>query len=146
MSDTFQMRAEIKKVDPEQHIAFGWLYVSETADGSQVIDHSEQYVDAADLEAAAYDYVLSSRAGSSMHTEFYDGDGNPVAVLCEAVVTTREKQAAWGLPEGSMPVGLWVGFKVYDEDLWNRIKSGELTMFSIGGSAVSSPDAPDRAT
>jgi hypothetical protein len=142
MADQFQARFAIEKVADEQQIVFGWLYVSETADGEQVIDHSGEYIVADDLELAAYDYVLSSRAGSLMHEEFYSADGTPVAQCCESVVTTREKQAAWGLPDGALQVGWWVGFKIYDASVWALVKSGDLSMFSIGGSAVLSPDAP----
>lgn len=141
-------RFAIAKLSPEQHIASGWLYVSEEADGTQVVDHSDQYVLASDLEQTAYEYVLASRAGSDMHSTFYTPDGEPVAVCVASVVTTREVQAAWGLEDGAMPVGWWVSYFVTDEDLWQRIKSGEIQMFSIGGSAVLSPDAPteDQAT
>ena len=32
--------------------------------------------------------------------------------------------------------GWVVAFKVYDDDVWARVKSGELAAFSIGGRAV----------
>lgn len=142
MADDFAFSVVIKSVAVEQQIVFGWLYVSESADGEQQIDHSGEYIVADDLELAAYDYVLSSRASSLMHQEFYDSDGNPIAQCCESVVTTREKQAAWGLEDGAMQVGWWVGFKVYDAAVWEMVKSGELSMFSIGGSAVQTEEAP----
>jgi len=40
-----------------------------------------------------------------------------------------------GIPEGILPDGMWVGYKVHDADTWKRIKSGELVAFSLGGSA-----------
>lgn len=147
MAATFTLRAKIEKVQPDEHIASGWMYVSEEADGTQVVDASGEYIVAGDLERAAYDYVLASRASSIMHEQFTNADGEPVAQCCASVVTTREVQAAWGLADGAMPVGWWVSFYVTDEALWQLIKSGEVQMFSIGGSAVSSPDAPqDQAT
>lgn len=128
----------IAKVDEEQHVVFGWLYVSEEADGTQVVDHSEQYILAEDLEPAAYDYVLSSRAASYMHEQFYSPGGTVLAACCESVVTTRAKQADWGV---TMKVGWWVGYKIYDESLWGLIKTGELKMFSIGGEGMLEDDA-----
>lgn len=40
-----------------------------------------------------------------------------------------------GIPEGTLPVGWWIGFKVLDEDVWEKVKSGEYPMFSIEGEA-----------
>jgi hypothetical protein len=138
----FAMRAKITKIDTEQHLCFGWLYVCETADGEQVIDHSGEYIEEAELEIATYDYVMSSGLASLLHTTFEGGDGTPLAALCECVVTTREKQKMWGLSDGAMPVGAWVGFKILDQGIWDAIKAGEIEAFSIGGSAMREDDAP----
>lgn len=35
-----------------------------------------------------------------------------------------------------MPVGWWIGFRVTDDDVWEKVKSGEYSMFSIGGTAI----------
>ena len=40
-----------------------------------------------------------------------------------------------GIPEGTVPVGWWIGFKITDDDAWNRVKSGHYKMFSIEGQA-----------
>ena len=47
------------------------------------------------------------------------------AVLIESVVFTEEKMKAMGIPAGTLPVGWWIGFKVLDEDVWEKVKSGE---------------------
>jgi hypothetical protein len=67
-----------------------------------------------------------------------DEHGNPYAVarLAEAVVFTPEKRAAMGIPEGSVPDGMWVGFKVDDDEAWQGIKSGKYKMLSLGGKAL----------
>ena len=57
------------------------------------------------------------------------------AVLIESVVFTEEKMKAIGIPEGTLPVGWWIGFKVLDEDVWEKVKNGEYPMFSIEGEA-----------
>ena len=40
-----------------------------------------------------------------------------------------------GLPSGIVPEGLWLGFRVNDAT-FKMVKSGELAMFSIEGSAT----------
>ena len=57
------------------------------------------------------------------------------AVLVESVVFTKEKMEAIGIPEGTLPVGWWIGFKVLDKDVWEKVKNGEYPMFSIEGTA-----------
>ena len=58
-----------------------------------------------------------------------------VAYLIESVVFTEEKMAAMGIPEGTLPVGWWIGFQVTDEDVWEKVKDGTYSMFSIEGKA-----------
>ena len=58
-----------------------------------------------------------------------------VATLVESVVFTEEKQRAMGIPEGTLPVGWWIGFKVLDADVWEKVKDGTYSMFSIEGEA-----------
>jgi hypothetical protein len=59
--------------------------------------------------------------------------GGAVGRLVETVALTREKQDALGIPEGAVPEGWWVGYKIDDAATWERVKSGELRSFSLGG-------------
>ena len=43
--------------------------------------------------------------------------------------------AAMGIPEGTLPVGWWIGFQVTDADVWEKVKDGTYSMFSIEGKA-----------
>lgn len=58
-----------------------------------------------------------------------------VAVLVESVVFTEEKMRAMGIPAGTVPVGWWIGFRVLDEEVWEKVKDGTYLMFSIEGEA-----------
>ena len=58
-----------------------------------------------------------------------------VAELVESVVFTEEKTKAMGIPEGTVPVGWWIGFKVKDDNVWEKVKDGIYSMFSIEGEA-----------
>ena len=82
-----------------------------------------------ELEEAAYEYVRLYRDGGEMH------ERGGVAVLVESVVFTEEKIAAMGIPAGILPVGWWIGFKVLDKAVWEKIKDGTYPMFSIEGEA-----------
>jgi hypothetical protein len=70
------------------------------------------------------------REGGEMH------ERGGVATLVESVMFTKEKMALMGIPEGTVPEGWWIGFKVYDDDVWEKVKSGEYPMFSIEGEAI----------
>lgn len=113
---------EIKKID-DKHLIFGFASVAE------IVDAHGDIISSSELEKAAYDFVLHSRAGHEMHQT------KTVGRLIESIVFTKEKLKALGLPEDSLRNSWWVGFKIDDEEVWQKIKSGEYKMFSIGGKA-----------
>lgn len=120
----------IYKSDDDKKLAFGWANVAITTDGEQITDLQEDIVDPDVLEEAAYQFVELYREGGEMH------ERGGCAVLIESVVFTKEKMAAMGIPQGTVPEGWWIGFKVTDPDVWEKVKSGEYSMFSIEGEAV----------
>lgn len=123
-------RFQIRKVDEDKRLVFGWANVSVTVDGEQVLDLQEDMIDPEILEEAAYKFAELYRDGGEMH------ERTGVAVMVESAMLTEEKQAAMGIPAGTLPVGWWIGFRVLDDDVWEKVKSGEYNMFSIGGTAV----------
>ena len=119
---------DFAKVDEERRLAFGWAYVADD-DGNVIVDHSGDFVDKIalpDLEDAAYEYVLHSREADDMHERF-----DNIAKLVESVFITPDKLKAMGLKGGR--TGLWIGFKVEDDAVWEKIKNGTYTAFSIRG-------------
>jgi hypothetical protein len=114
----------VAKADPDRHEIFGWASVVEE-NGALIVDKQGDVIMPADLEKAAYDYVLHARDHGFMHLE--KGTGR----LIESMVFTREKQAALGVDLGQ--VGWWVGFHIDDPDVWAAHKRGDLPEFSIGG-------------
>ena len=130
-NDSFklELRGEITKLEPERQMVFGWGYVSRRADGSQVVDHSGEVVKIETIEDAAYDYCLHARDMKQMHK------GEVRGSLIEIFVSTPEKRAAMGIAEGQIPDGVWLGFKIHDEQAWADVKSGKTRMFSLGGRA-----------
>lgn len=122
---------EIRKLDEEQRLVFGWLSVAVDKDGNSVVDSQDDVIEPAELEKAAYDFVLNARGAGEMH-EKLDGIGK----LVESVVFTKEKRAALGIPDGVVPDGWLVGFKIDDGDVWAKVKDGTYRAFSIGGRGV----------
>lgn len=129
-SNVIKGRFKVQKSDDERRLAFGWASISKTVDGETLVDWSEDIIDPATLENAAYQFVELYREGGEMH------ERGGCAVLVESVVFTPEKCAALGIPEGTLPVGWFIGFRVTDDDVWGKVKSGEYPMFSIEGTAV----------
>lgn len=120
---------KIQKSEDEKRLAFGWANISIDESGEQLIDWQEDMIDPEDLENAAYRFVRLYREGGEMH------ERGGCATLVESVVFTEEKMKAIGIPEGTLPVGWWIGFLVTDDDVWEKVKNGELSMFSIEGEA-----------
>lgn len=123
----------IAKANDEKRLAFGWANVSANEQGENLQDWQGDIVPIEVLETAAYDFVRLYREGGEMH------ERGGCAVLVESVVFTKEKMNALGIPEGALPEGWWIGFYVTDDDVWEKVKSGEYPMFSIEGKAVREP-------
>lgn len=127
--DILKGHFKIIKSDNEKMLAFGWASVSIRADGELIEDWQGDIIAPCELEEAAYEYVRLYGEGGEMH------ERGGVAVLIESVVFTEDKMAAMGIPTGTLPVGWWIGFKVLDEDVWEKVKDGTYRMFSIEGEA-----------
>lgn len=117
------------KSDKDKRLVFGWASIAVRVDGEVLEDHHEDIIDIEELEQAAYRYVVNFGSAGEMH------EREGVGVLVESIVFTKEKSAALGIPQGYMPQGWWVGFRIDDSDVWEKVKSGVYPMFSIGGTA-----------
>jgi len=129
-SDIIKGRFKIQKSEDDKMLAFGWANVAVTAGGEQIEDYHEDLIDPEELEQAAYKFVELYREGGEMH------ERGGCAVLVESMFFSKEKQKALGIAEGTLPEGWWIGFKVTDADVWEKVKSGEYSMFSIEGEAI----------
>lgn len=125
----------IFKTDDDKRLVFGWASISVTVDGEQLEDRQKDIIDPEDLEEAAYEYVLNFRDTGEEHISTMRKKGK----LVESCVFTAEKQKAIGIPEGTLPIGWWIGFKIEDDAAWERVKNGTYRMFSIEGKANREP-------
>lgn len=121
---------EFTKVDADKHEVFGWASIVEIG-GVPVVDRQGDWISPEEIEKAAYAYVEANRKGGHQHKR--DGD-EPfhASNMIESFVITPEKISKMGLPEDT-PCGWWVGYKVHDEDTWEKVKKGDVTGFSIHG-------------
>ncbi len=144
---------KLDRFDDDRRIAFGFAYVARAAPTTKgmelqrVVDHSGEFMEPDVLERAAYDFNLLYREGDEEHTSAVKAD------LIESVVFTEEKLRRWAtdgdgaVDEGRLDVlkatfgeSWWTGWRIREpgegeDDMWPRVKSGELGMLSIGGYA-----------
>lgn len=119
----------IKNYDEDKRQVFGWASVAVRVGGEVVVDYQEDIIEIDELEQAAYAYTANFGTAGEMHKR-----GN-VGHLIESLVFTKEKSAALGIPPDVLPEGWWVGYHINDDEVWEKIKNGTYTMFSIEGSA-----------
>jgi hypothetical protein len=113
----------------EQRILFGWASVAIDPDGQLVTDLHGDTIDPVDLEKATYDYVASQRGVGYEHSIF-----RGIGELVECMYLDETKASHMGLAfNGAPKAAMWLGLRVTDQTIWDMVKSGELTSFSIGG-------------
>lgn len=114
--------------DGEKSLVSGWANVAKNADGSIPLDWQGDIIDPQVLEDAAVDFMMNYRESGEIH------EGDAVGTVVESIVFTKDKQAAIGIPEGTIPEGWFITVKIHDQEVFEKVKSGEYSMFSIQGS------------
>lgn len=122
----WSLSVPISKVDDEQRMVWGWASVIEE-NGRVVTDKQDDQIEIAELSKAAHGFMKFYRVGGDMHETMGVGD------VVESIVFTPDVQKALGVDLGK--VGWFVGFHVTDNEVWKRVKSGDLKAFSFGGRA-----------
>ena len=121
-----RITADIFKVDEEKHLVTGWFSVIKE-EGQMVIDKQGDVIEEETLEKAAHQFMLDSRVGGHMHESEAGG-------IVASLVFTEDVQEQLGIDLGK--IGWFGTYKVADMDVWEKVKSGDLPMFSIGGRAL----------
>lgn len=116
----------LKRVD-EERLVFGWAYVS-TVNGELSLDHSGEFIRPDQLAKAATNFMLSTRTAKWMHT------GPKIGEVVHSMPLTNEISKSLGIQ--SDREGWLVAIKVYDDAVWENVKSGKLAAFSVGGRAL----------
>lgn len=117
---------------PERYV-LGIVLEPETVDAQQDI-----YSDA-EIRQTAHKFMEDFRVIGLMHK----GAVNDKVKILESYLAPADFEVD-GVP---VKKGTWLmGVRVLDDELWESVKSGELSGFSIGGSAIRKPDAPAEAS
>lgn len=124
---TKHIEGKILKADDEQRMVYGWASVV-TEKGEPVVDRQGDVIETDTLVKAVNDFMEHVRVGKAMHT------GEQVGVVVHSLPITKEIGDALGIH--SDREGWVVAYKVYDDAVWDMVKSGELAAFSIGGRAM----------
>lgn len=122
-----QIEGQILKQLDEERLAFGWAYVS-TVKGEISLDHSGEFIRPDQIAKAATNFMLSARTAKAMHT------GEKIGEIIHSMPLTNEIAKALGIQ--SDREGWVIAVKVYDDTVWQDVKSGKLAAFSIGGRAL----------
>lgn len=113
----------------DERLVSGWANVAMGVDGTPPLDWQGDIIRPEVLEKAAIQFMLDYRGSGVMHK------GGSKGAIVESIVLTKEKQAAMGIPEGTVPEGWFITVKVFDDEVFSLVKSGVYRMFSIQGSA-----------
>lgn len=116
--------AKIIKLDDEARIVWGWASVV-SIDGKPLIDRQGDIIAPEVMTKAADSFMADVRTAKAMHA------GGKIGEVIHSFPLTKELGAALGVH--SALEGWIVAMKVHDDGVWNRVKSGELSAFSIGG-------------
>lgn len=127
MTNKADIEGQVLKTDDEQRMVFGWASVI-TEKGEPVVDRQGDVIEADTLVTAVNKFMEHVRVGKSMH------NGDQIGVVIHSWPMTQEIAKSVGVQTDRE--GWLVGFKVYDDAVWKRVKSGELKAFSIGGRAT----------
>ena len=124
---TKNIEGQILKADEEQRMVYGWASVV-TEKGEPVVDRQGDVIEPDTLVRAVSKFMEHVRVGKEMHK------GDQIGAVIHSMPITKEIGESLGIQ--SDREGWVVAFKVYDDEVWSKVKSGELAAFSIGGRAI----------
>jgi hypothetical protein len=105
-------------MDDEQRLVYGLVLVPDVEDLQGDIVSKE------DIEEAAHDYLVNSRLIKAQHRSPTDAE------VVESYIATQDTP----IGNGIAPAGSWLmTTKVHSNAMWQAIKKGEITGYSIGG-------------
>lgn len=122
--------AKLGEASDEQRMVWGWASVSTIKD-SLITDLQDDVITADELVKMATDFMEDVRTAKTMHA------GDQIGTVIHSMPLTKELAESLGIDLDQE--GWVVGVKIYDDDTWARVKSGELGAFSIGGRAERVP-------
>jgi hypothetical protein len=121
----------LKADDAEQRYVLGIVLEPD------VVDAQQDTYSAGEVRQAAERFMEQFRNVGLMHKEFV----NEQVKILESYVAPTDFRMGDGQNELLVRKGTWLmAVRVLDDALWSQVKDGGLTGFSIGGSAVRTPE------
>lgn len=135
--ESFQCYGEIKKVDEDLGLVFGYLMICKTRDpdtGSlqEYVDLHGNAITEQGMLSALTDFMLNSRTTKAMHR------GGPRGEAVFAFPMTEEIAKAYGFENPPITGALFAARP--DPESLAKFASGEYTGFSIGGAHLEPPE------
>lgn len=109
------------KSDDEKRYTLGIVYEPD------VVDSQGDYATAEDIEKAAWDFMRKSLRLGYMHK---DSD-NDIGDIVESYIAPVDMR----IGDNVVKAGTWLIGVVWSPQYWEKVKSGEITGFSMGGTA-----------
>jgi len=117
-------KSKIFKMDEEKHLVYGVVLQPDVADLQGDIMSAE------DIEKTAHNFMRKSRAIRFGHER--EEKATPV----ESYIARKD----FKMVDETITTGSWVlGVHVENDDTWQKIKSGDINSFSIGGTGTREP-------
>lgn len=123
----FRSVCEVVKADASRRLVFGFALVEKTADEDEYFDLHGHSVSAGEIIDSSLEFSLHSRVAKHQHR------GDAQGVIPFVFPLTEDIAKSMGIT--AERYGLIIGMRC-SEDLFKRFESGELTGFSIGGTAI----------
>ncbi len=113
--------APIVKVDEEKRFALAPALVPDK------VDKDGEFITAEEIEETAHDFMAWYQMVTYMHE--IPIEKKDIAIVESYILRQPLKAGGVELPEGT-----WMlGFKIYDDSLWEEVKKGKIKGISIGG-------------
>lgn len=116
----------VLKIDKDQRIVWGWASVS-TLKGKVLVDLHDEVISTDEMVKAANKFMLNVRAAKAMHT------GDQIGEVIHSLPLTKELGESLGIQ--CEYEGWIIAMKIHDDEIWEKVKTGEFSAFSIGGRA-----------
>jgi len=120
-ADGKKFTTPIVKVDKEKRFALAPALVPDK------VDKDGEFITAEEIEETAHDFMAWYQMITYMHEI-------PLEKKDVAVVESYILRQPMRIKGVELPAGTWMlGFKIYNDDIWNEVKKGTIKGISIGG-------------
>lgn len=117
---------KVAKYDASRRMVYGWSVISKVG-GMDYYDTHGDHIESNTLEVAAEVFMKGARVAKCQH------EGDAIGEVVFGFPLTADIKKALNI--ASVNDGMVIGMKITDDATHEKFRSGELTGFSIGGTA-----------